>query len=78
MKFQQTKKSKYGAKKTTVDGIVSLLTQLNDSVEDIKKNPILAYAMIDGKMATNLLAKDMNVALKNEENKNNWIWGKNN
>ncbi|UPS10775.1 phage tail tape measure protein [Lactococcus lactis] len=63
---------------STFAPIVSLLTQLNDSVEDIKKNPILAYAMIDGKMATNLLAKDMNVALKNEENKNNWIWGKNN
>ncbi len=47
-------------------------------MEDIKKNPILAYAMIDGKMATNLLAKDMNIALKNEENKNNWIWGNNN
>ena len=63
---------------STFAPIVSLLTQLNDSVEDIKKNPILAYAMIDGRMATNLLAKDMNVALKNEENKNNWIWGKNN
>lgn len=60
---------------STFAPIVSLLTQLNDSVEDIKKNPILAYAMIDGKMATNLLAKDMNIALKNEENKNNWIWG---
>lgn len=63
---------------STFAPIVSLLTQLNDSVEDIKKNPILAYAMIDGKMATNLLAKDMNIALKNEENKNNWIWGNNN
>ncbi|MDM7645012.1 phage tail tape measure protein [Lactococcus lactis] len=63
---------------STFAPIVSLLTQLNDSVEDIKKNPILAYAMIDGKMATNLLAKDMNTALKNEENKNSWIWGNNN
>ena len=63
---------------STFAPIVSLLTQLNDSVEDIKKNPILAYAMIDGKMATNLLAKDMNIALKKEENKNNWIWGNNN
>ncbi|KSU24403.1 Phage tail length tape-measure protein [Lactococcus lactis subsp. lactis] len=63
---------------STFAPIVSLLTQLNDSVEDIKKNPILAYAMIDGKMATNLLAKDMNIALKNEENKNSWIWGNNN
>lgn len=63
---------------STFAPIVSLLTQLNDSVEDIKKNPILAYAMIDGKMATNLLAKDMNVALKNEENKNSWLWGNNN
>ncbi|MGN2263879.1 phage tail tape measure protein [Lactococcus lactis] len=63
---------------STFAPIVSLLTQLNDSVEDIKKNPILAYAMIDGKLATNLLAKDMNIALKNEENKNNWIWGNNN
>ncbi|TYR26475.1 phage tail tape measure protein [Lactococcus lactis] len=63
---------------STFAPIVSLLTQLNDSVENIKKNPILAYAMIDGKMVTNLLAKDMNIALKNEENKNNWIWGNNN
>lgn len=58
--------------------IINLLSKIYESLDDIKNNPLIAYAMIDGKMATNLLAKDMNIALKNEENKNNWIWGNNN
>lgn len=58
--------------------IINLLSKIYESLDDIKKNPLIAYAMIDGKMATNLLAKYMNTALKNEENKNSWLWGNNN
>ncbi|WP_241690894.1 tape measure protein [Lactococcus lactis] len=58
--------------------IINLLSKIYESLDDIKNNPLIAYAMIDGKMATNLLAKDMNIALKNEENKNSWLWGNNN
>lgn len=58
--------------------IINLLSKIYESLDDIKNNPLIAYAMIDGKMATNLLAKYMNTALKNEENKNSWLWGNNN
>lgn len=58
--------------------IINLLSKIYESLDDIKNNPLIAYAMIDGKMATNLLAKYMNIALKNEENKNSWLWGNNN
>lgn len=58
--------------------IINLLSKIYESLDDIKNNPLISYAMIDGKMATNLLAKYMNTALKNEENKNSWLWGNNN
>ncbi len=55
--------------------MVMLLSQLVHSVEDLKKNPILAYAMIDGKIASKHLAANMEQAISDVENKNRWLWG---
>ena len=58
--------------------MIILLSQLVNSVEDLKKNPIPAYAMIDGKIASKYLAPNMKQAISDVDNKNRWLWGKSN
>ncbi|WP_019299698.1 phage tail tape measure protein [Lactococcus garvieae] len=50
--------------------MITLLSQLVNSVEDLKKNPIPAYAMIDGKIASKYLAPNMKQAISDVDNKN--------
>ncbi|MER5427477.1 hypothetical protein [Streptosporangium roseum] len=48
-----------------------------NSIEDVKKNPLIAYALLDGRNVSQGLAPYMNQALTDYVNQQNRLWGKN-
>ena len=57
--------------------VLTLLSNIFNSIEDVKKNPLIAYALLDGRNMSQGLAPYMNQALTDYVNQQNRLWGKN-
>ncbi|MCH5354873.1 tape measure protein [Lactococcus lactis] len=57
--------------------VLTLLSNIFNSIEDVKKNPLIAYALLDGRNVSQGLAPYMNQALTDYVNQQNRLWGKN-
>lgn len=68
-----------GASSNAVDlsPVLTLLSKIYNSIEDVKKNPIIAYSLLDGRNISQGLAPYMNQALTDYVNQQSRLWGKN-
>ena len=57
--------------------VLTLLSNIFNSIEDVKKNPLIAYALLDGRNMSQGLAPYMNQALTDYVNQQDRLWGKN-
>ncbi|MGO3161479.1 MAG: tape measure protein [Lactococcus lactis] len=57
--------------------VLTLLSNIFNSIEDVKKNPLIAYALLDGRNVSQGLAPYMNQALTDYVNQQDRLWGKN-
>lgn len=62
---------------TDLSPVLTLLSKIYNSIEDVKKNPLIAYALLDGRNMSQGLAPYMNQALTDYVNQQNRLWGKN-
>lgn len=62
---------------TDFSPVLALLSKIYNSIEDVKKNPLIAYALLDGRNVSQGLAPYMNQALTDYVNQQDRLWGKN-
>ncbi|MCT3130318.1 phage tail tape measure protein [Lactococcus lactis] len=67
----------YSNNVTDFSPVLTLLSNIFNSIEDVKKNPLIAYALLDGRNMSQGLAPYMNQALTDYVNQQNRLWGKN-
>ncbi|WP_282671849.1 phage tail tape measure protein [Lactococcus lactis] len=67
----------YSNNVTDFSPVLALLSNIFNSIEDVKKNPLIAYALLDGRNVSQGLAPYMNQALTDYVNQQNRLWGKN-
>ncbi|WP_282667837.1 phage tail tape measure protein [Lactococcus cremoris] len=67
----------YSNNVTDFSPVLTLLSNIFNSIEDVKKNPLIAYALLDGRNVSQGLAPYMNQALTDYVNQQNRLWGKN-
>lgn len=67
----------YSNNVTDFSPVLALLSNIFNSIEDVKKNPLIAYALLDGRNMSQGLAPYMNQALTDYVNQQNRLWGKN-
>ena len=66
----------YSNNVTDFSPVLALLSNIFNSIEDVKKNPLIAYALLDGRNVSQGLAPYMNQALTDYINRQNRTWGK--
>ncbi|EQC90863.1 hypothetical protein LLDT2_06240 [Lactococcus lactis subsp. lactis bv. diacetylactis str. TIFN2] len=67
----------YSNNVTDFSPVLALLSNIFNSIEDVKKNPLIAYALLDGRNVSQGLAPYMNQALTDYVNQQDRLWGKN-
>lgn len=67
----------YSNNVTDFSPVLALLSNIFNSIEDVKKNPLIAYSLLDGRNISQGLAPYMNQALTDYVNQQNRLWGKN-
>ncbi|OSP86958.1 phage tail tape measure protein [Lactococcus lactis] len=67
----------YSNNVTDFSPVLALLSNIFNSIEDVKKNPLIAYALLDGRNISQGMAPYMNQALTDYVNQQNRLWGKN-
>ena len=67
----------YSNNVTDFSPVLALLSNIFNSIEDVKKNPLIAYALLDGRNMSQGLAPYMNQALTDYVNQQDRLWGKN-
>ncbi|QEX47828.1 Phage tail length tape-measure protein [Lactococcus lactis subsp. lactis bv. diacetylactis] len=67
----------YSNNVTDFSPVLALLSNIFNSIEDVKKNPLIAYALLDGRNVSQGLAPYMNQALTDYVNQQSRLWGKN-
>ena len=67
----------YSNNVTDFSPVLALLSNIFNSIEDVKKNPLIAYALLDGRNVSQGLAPYMNQALTDYVDQQNRLWGKN-
>ena len=67
----------YSNNVTDFSPVLTLLSNIFNSIEDVKKNPLIAYALLDGRNVSQGLAPYTNQALTDYVNQQNRLWGKN-
>ncbi len=67
----------YSNNVTDFSPVLALLSNIFNSIEDVKKSPLIAYALLDGRNVSQGLAPYMNQALTDYVNQQDRLWGKN-
>ncbi|WP_251904572.1 phage tail tape measure protein [Lactococcus lactis] len=67
----------YSNNVTDFSPVLALLSNIFNSIEDVKKNPLIAYALLDGRNMSQGLAPYINQALTDYVNQQSRLWGKN-
>lgn len=67
----------YSNNVTDFSPVLALLSNIFNSIEDVKKNPLIAYSLLDGRNISQGLAPYMNQALTDYVNQQSRLWGKN-
>lgn len=67
----------YSNNVTDFSPVLDLLSNIFNSIEDVKKSPLIAYALLDGRNVSQGLAPYMNQALTDYVNQQDRLWGKN-